>query len=79
MELNEMQKEFYEFVLARVVEGKEDEAKALMQEALQTQQAGGFTKEYMTEIGMKVMSVIRFECIAEFLQYAQKMGEHFVQ
>ena len=73
--LTEEQKKFYDFVLKSAQAGKEEEAASIMNEALLKLQTGEFTKESMTDIGMRVMAIIRFECIAEFLQTVQKFGD----
>ena len=64
--MNQGQQMFYDFVLARVQEGKEEEIKAVMKESFKRQAEGTFTMEYMNETAPKMMSLIRPECVEEF-------------
>lgn len=72
--MNEGQQRFYEFVMERVQEGKEEEIKAIMSESFKRQQEGIFTKEYMTEIVPKMIMLLKPECVEEFKNAAQHMS-----
>lgn len=72
--MNEGQQRFYDFVMARVKEGKEEEIKALMNESFKRQQEGTFTKEYMAEIAPNMIMMLRPECAEEFKKAAEHMN-----
>jgi hypothetical protein len=77
-ELTEGQKAFYRFVMDRIQSGKEEEAEIMMREAFARYTDGTFTKEYMNDIGMRVMALLRFECIAEFLSAAKGFAKQLL-
>lgn len=72
--MNEGQQRFYEFVMSRVIEGKEEEIKAIMNESFKRQQEGTFTKEYMAGTAPKMIMLLRPECVEEFKEAAQHMS-----
>ncbi|WP_312370515.1 hypothetical protein [Lachnoclostridium sp.] len=72
--MNEGQQRFYDFVMERVKEGKEEEIKAIMSESFKRQQEGSFSKEYMTEIVPKMIMLLKPECVEEFKNAAQHMS-----
>ncbi len=76
--LNEGQKAFYGFVMQRIQSGKESDAEAIMQEAFARYKDGTFTKEYMNDVGMRVMALLRFECITEFLSAAKDFAKQLL-
>lgn len=72
--MNEGQQKFYEFIMDRVKEGKEEEIKAIMNESFRRQQEGTFTKEYMAEIGPQMITLLRPECVEDFKKAAEHMN-----
>jgi ketol-acid reductoisomerase len=72
--MNEGQQKFYNFVLARVKEGKQEEIKDIMNESFRRQQEGTFTKEYMAETVPKMIMLLRPECVEEFKKAAEHMS-----
>lgn len=72
--MNEGKQRFYDFVMERVKEGKEEEIKAIMSESFKRQQEGTFTKVYMTEIVPKMMMLLKPECVEDFKNAAQHMS-----
>jgi ribosomal protein S3AE len=72
--MNEGQQRFYDFVMERVQEGKEEEIKAIMSESFKRQQEGTFSKEYMNEIVPKMIMLLKPECVEEFKNAAQHMS-----
>lgn len=77
-QLNDEQKAFYQFIMQRIQKGKEAEAEAIAAEAFARQQAGTFTKEYLSDAGMRIIALLRFECISEFLQSAKDFQKKFL-
>jgi hypothetical protein len=74
IQMNEGQQKFYDFIMERVKEGKEEEIKAIMYESFKRQQEGTFSKEYMAEIAPKMVMLLRPECVEEFKKAAGHMS-----
>jgi ketol-acid reductoisomerase len=72
--MNEGQQKFYDFVMERVKEGKEEEIKAIMNESFKRQQEGTFTKEYMAETVPEMILLLKPECVEEFKKAAEHMN-----
>lgn len=72
--MNEGQQKFFDFIMARVQPGKEDELKAILSENFKRQDAGTFSKDYLAQIMPKMISLLRPETIEEFKQAAAHMG-----
>lgn len=72
--MDEGQQKFYDFVMARVKEGKEEEIKAIINESFKRQQEGTFTKEYMAETAPKMIMLLRPEFVEEFKKAAEHMS-----
>lgn len=72
--MNQGQQKFYDFVMERVQTGKEEEIRAIIRESFRRQDEGIFTKEYMAETALKMISLLRPECVEEFKQAAAHMS-----
>jgi hypothetical protein len=66
MNMNEEQSQFFDFFMERIVEGKEEEAKALLMDGFEKQAAGGFDMQYLQEVIPKYFTVLKPEHIGEF-------------
>jgi hypothetical protein len=62
---NEGQKKFFDFILERVQNEKEEEAKALLEESFSKQADGTFTAEYSQEIIPKYIAILKPEYVEE--------------
>ena len=71
--MNEGQEKFFNFILDRVQEGKQDEAKALLSESFQKQQDGTFNMEYLNTFIPKMMSILK----PEYLEEVQQIMKNF--
>jgi hypothetical protein len=63
--MNEGQKKFFDFILERVQNGKEEEAKTLLEESFAKQADGTFTAEYSQEIIPKYLAFLKPEYVEE--------------
>lgn len=72
--MNQGQKKFFDFVMERVKNGKEEQVQAIMSESFRKQDEGTFTKEYMAEIVPGMIVLLRPECVEEFKQTAAHMS-----
>jgi len=74
--MNERQKAIYDFVVARVQQGKEDELKTLLEERFKEMEArrnagGGFDREYMRETSQKVSALLTPDGAKEYEEWRE--------
>ena len=62
---NPGQAQFYNFILERVDEDKQEEVKSLLEESFAKQTDGTFDKEYITQFTPKILDMIKPEYMAE--------------
>ncbi|WP_042350766.1 hypothetical protein [Bacillus massiliigorillae] len=63
--MNQGQEKFFTFILERVQEDKQEEAKALLAESFQKQQDRTFNMDYLNSFIPKMMSILKPECVEE--------------
>jgi len=63
--MNEGQENFFTFMLKRVQEGKQDEAKNLLMESFAQQQTKPLTKESFLELKSQLLGLIREDAVQE--------------
>jgi hypothetical protein len=63
--MNEGQKKFYSFILERVRDGKEDDAKALLEESFGKQASGTQTAEYLQGFMSKMLALLKPDYVEE--------------
>ncbi len=63
--MNQGQEQFYNFILERVQDEKQEEAKALLTEGFDKQADGTFNPEYMQSYIPRMISLLKPECIEE--------------
>jgi len=73
----EEQKYFQDFVLKRVRAGKEEKAKAIMQEIADEYNSGNADKKSLRKKGMSIMALIKLEHMAEFIKTATQLQKQF--
>lgn len=71
--MNPGQEMFYNFFMERVINGKEEEAKILLNAGFEKQAAGTFDAAYLEKAMPKYFELIKPECIDEL----KKAMEHF--
>jgi hypothetical protein len=72
--MNEGQKKFFDFILERIQSGKEEEAKALLEEGFVKQADGTFTPEYMQNIIPKYLAMLKPENVDEVKNVMMNFG-----
>ncbi len=76
--MNPGQEKFLGFILARVQDGKEQEAKALLSEHFKKQDEGTFTKEDIQQFAPKVLAMLKPESVEEvkaiMKDFAERQG-----
>lgn len=73
--MNEMQATFYNYIMSIVMDDKKEEMEKIVQTSFQKQAEGTFTLDYIKEIAPTMMTIIKPECLASFLENAKKMGD----
>ena len=63
--MNQGQEKFFTFILERVQEGKQEEAKALLSESFQKQMDKTFNMEYLNSFIPKMVSLLKPEAVKE--------------
>lgn len=71
------QEMFLNFILQRVQEGKEDEAREILAENFKKQDEGTFTKEDIEQFIPKMMNIIKPEKIKEIQAVAKQFSQKF--
>lgn len=73
---NPGQEMFYNFFMERVISGKEEEAKALLNAGFEKQATGEFDKAYLQEVMPKYFALIKPECIEELQNAMASFGKN---
>lgn len=63
--MNQGQERFFNFIMDRVTEANQAEAKALLTESFAKQAEGTFNAEYMASFIPKMLVLLKPECIEE--------------
>lgn len=63
--MNQGQEKFFNFILERVVDGKHDEAKALLKQGFAKQADGTFDMAFINEFSSKLFPIIKPEFVDE--------------
>ncbi len=63
--MNQGQEKFFNFILERVQDEKQEEAKALLTEGFDKQADGTFDQEYMQNYIPRMIALLKQECIEE--------------
>lgn len=71
--MNQGQQFFYDFFMERVIEGKEEEAKTLLNTGFDKQAEGTFDAAYLKEVMPKYFELIK----PEFVEDLQQAMAHF--
>lgn len=72
--MNQGQEKFLNFILERVQDGKQDEAKALLAESFSKQADGTFNAEYMESFIPKMIAILKPESIEEIKGIMTQFG-----
>ena len=70
------QEQFYNFILERVQEGKQDDAKALLSESFAKQADCSFNAEQMENFIPRMMAILKPECMEEVQNIMQGFSQN---
>ncbi len=75
--MNPGQEKFFKFIMERVQEGKQGEAKELLNESFGKQTSGTFNAEYLKSFAPRMIALLKPECVSEVKnimnQFSQNM------
>ncbi|MDF2535145.1 MAG: hypothetical protein K0R18_1304 [Bacillales bacterium] len=72
--MNEGQEKFMSFIMERVMEGKQDNAKELLAESFDKQQKDEFNKEYLQSFITRMGALLKPEAVEEVMSVMQNFG-----
>ncbi len=73
--MNPGQEKFFDFIIERVKNGKQEEAKALLNESFSKQAGGTFTAEYLKSFAPKLIALLKPESVNEVKTIISKFGQ----
>jgi len=71
----EQKKQITDLAMRCVRDDKKEEMQTLLAEAEQAYHNGKFTKNYMQDLGMRMLAIIKLVKMAEFISTAKKIGK----
>lgn len=74
--MNQGQEQFYNFILERVQDGRQDDAKALLSESFAKQAEGSFNSEYMENFVPRMIAILKPEYIEEVKNITQGFSQN---
>lgn len=77
--MNTGQDQFLQFILDRAQEGRQDEARALLDESFARQAVGTMNSDYLREFGPRLMALLRPESVAEVAGIMAQFGGRHAQ
>lgn len=72
--MNEGQEKFMSFIMERVVDGKQEEALALLAESFGKQASGEFNMEYLQTFMPKMVALLKPEAVEQVMSIMQNFG-----
>ncbi len=63
--MNTQQKQFYDFILERVQNTRQDDAKSLLIESFNRQEDGTFNIEYLQDFNLQIIAMLKSEYVDE--------------
>lgn len=76
MKMNEGQERFYQFMLERVQEDRQEEVKEMLAESFAKQADGTFDAAYMTAFVPKIMAMVKPEDVEEVQNVMQGFAKN---
>ena len=77
--MNEGQKQFYNFIIARTQPHKVQDMKSLLEQAFDRQDNGTFSSEYLSDYTPKMLSFLMSEHVEEVKAITENFGKHKAQ
>ncbi len=72
--MNPGQEQFFNFILERTQDGKQDAAKALLSESFAKQAEGTFTMDYLKSFGDTITTLLKPEAVEEVMGIMRQFG-----
>ncbi len=72
--MNPGQEHFLSFIIDRVQDGKQEDAKALLNESFAKQAEGSFDAAYLQDFAPRMMALLRPECVGEVQTVMDSFG-----
>jgi hypothetical protein len=72
--MNEGQEKFMSFIMDRVIEGKQEDAKELLAESFGKQQSGEFNMEYLQSFMPRMVALLKPEEVEQVMSIMQNFG-----
>ena len=77
--MNHGQEKFYAYILERVQHGKQEEARALLEESFQKQKDKTFSKEFMEEFMIRMSAILKPQHIEEVQETMGQFRTRYVK
>jgi len=71
----ELKHKFINLARDSVRPDKVEEMEALILEVEKAYESGELTKSYLTNTGMRIMALIKIECLADFIKHASELSK----
>ncbi len=76
--MNQGQQMVFNFIMARVQDGKQAEARALLEEGFQRRAHGTFTAEQLQGLTTKMLALLKPEHVSEVKALVSQFGPSFI-
>lgn len=77
--MNPGQEKFFNFIMERVQDGKQEEAKALLEESFGKQADGTFNQEYLEGFVPRMIAVLKPEHVEEVKAIMAQFGQNYTK
>lgn len=74
--MHEGQEKFYDFMIEKMLEDKKGEGSTLLKECFERQGKGTFTNEYLNEVNVKLLALMKPEFKGEVKDILDKFAEN---
>lgn len=74
--MHEGQSKFYEFMMDKMLEDRKEEGSSLLKECFERQQNGTFTMEYLYDVNIKLLALMKPESKGEVKEILDKFAEN---
>ncbi|WP_100488457.1 hypothetical protein [Sporolactobacillus pectinivorans] len=77
--MNPGQEKFFNFIMERIQDGKQDETKALLNESFSKQADGTFNAEYLTSFATRMIALLKPAYVDEVKTIMSQFGPGFTK
>lgn len=72
--MNPGQQQFFNFILERTLEDKQEEVRSLLEDSFKRQAEGTFNMEYLNDFNIKLISLLKPEAVEEVSKILKQFG-----